>query len=418
MFNTNEVFHPGMLTICMDASAGSSGKGKVASFICEHADNWQFCCNTFSAQAGHWVKFKDKTFFYQTFNSCAYSDKYEKMYIGPGASMEFEAFFNELEENNIAPERIGIHPLSTIIQPKDAAFERGEVDFDGNPTKHEGTMKAGSTCHGVGACRARRVLRRPDALLAKDVPELRRFICDTTGEIIGRLEAGQSGLLEIAQGFQLSLMLEKMYPHCTSRNVTVAAGFDDMMLPTKYAGDIIMNCRTFPIRINSNKYLDPEDNHHLVWDEIEQYKKEGKEITIYKGDSGPGYGDQKEISWDSLTDTSGSPEPIMEMTSVTKLPRRVFTFSQENIKQAIKHNDTGHNTYLSVNFANYVDYGITGKRGIVEPPSLVGDNLTSKFKMWAQQNISPLLKDNVKLRFIGTGPLTDDMIVVGETWPE
>jgi hypothetical protein len=414
MFDTDDVFEPGKLTICLDASAGSSGKGKVASFIADHADTWQFCCNTFSAQAGHWVKLDNgKLYFYQTLNSCAYSDKYQKMYIGPGAAIELPAFFREMEENNIDPRRIGIHPLATIIQDIDAAFERGEVDFDGTPrNKHDGTMKTGSTCHGVGACRARRILRRPDLKIVRDAPELKEFLCDTTEEIMERLDKGQSGLFEIAQGFQLSLMLSGMFPYCTSRNVTVAAGFDDMMLPTRYAGNIILNCRTFPIRINSNKYLDPETNKHLIWEEIEAYRREGREIKIYEGDSGPGYDDQTEMSWEDLTKLSGSPEPIIEMTSVTKLPRRVFTFSKKNLIQAIKYNHTGKRVFVSVNFANYVDHSMSGNRGIITPTHQSGDFITDKFKNWLDENLKPVLEGTpAVLKFIGTGPLTDDMIL-------
>jgi len=415
--STNDLFEPGMLTICMDASAGSSGKGKIGSYVAEKADNWQFCCNAFSAQAGHWVVLdSDRKYFYQTFNSCAYlGDKYEKMYVGPGSAIELEALFREIEESNIPLSKIGIHPLATIIQEKDAAFERGEVDFDGNAIpKHDGTMKTGSTCHGVGACRARRVLRRPDLLLAKNVPELKEFICDSTEEIIARLESGQAGLLEIAQGFQLSLMLPNMYPYCTSRNVTVAAGFDDMMLPVAYAGNVVMNCRTYPIRINSNKYRDRDTGAHLVWDQIEEYKNKGK-LEVYKGNSGPGYDDQVEMTWDELTEISGSPEPIIEMTSVTKLPRRVFTFSQKNLEQAIRYNRTTGRTFLSINFANYVDYEMTGKQGVATGDASDTSLVSLKFIRWLNENVRPTAdKANAIVKYIGTGPLTDDMVVLGE----
>lgn len=413
----SELFEPGKLAICMDASAGSSGKGKIASFIAENADNWQFCCNAFSAQAGHWVVLDDeRKYFYQTFNSCSYlRDKYEKMYVGPGAAIELEALFREMEESNIDPKRIGIHPLSTIIQEKDAAFERGEVDFDGNRSAkpHDGTMAKGSTCHGVGACKARRILRRPDVLLSRDVPELKEFICDTSEEIMDRLSRGQAGLLEIAQGFQLSLMLPQMYPYCTSRNVTVAAAFDDMMLPVRYAGNVVLNCRTYPIRINSKKYRNPKNGKHLTWDEVIYFLRENHEIEEYEGNSGPGYDDQEEISWEALTEMSGSPEPIMEMTSVTKLPRRVFTFSQKNLTQAIRYNKTFGNTYISINFANYVDYEMSGRRGTKSFPTVVGDDMTTKFADWLDINVRPIANATGSIiRYIGTGPLTNDMIVL------
>jgi hypothetical protein len=407
MFDTEFAFKSGKLTAIMDGGAGSSGKGKVASFVAEHANNWQFCCNGFSAQAGHWVKLDDgREYFYQTFNSCAYlTDKYEKMYIGPGACIELPALLREYEENKLKPGQLGIHPLASIIQDKDMAFERGEVSFEGDAIeRHDGTMKTGSTCHGVGAAKARRVLRRPDVLLVKDIPQLKEFVCDTEDEIIERLDSGQAGLLEIAQGFQLSLLHKTFYPYVTSRNVTISAALDDMFLPPVYAGPVIINFRTFPIRINNQKYLDPETKKHLVWEEVaERGGPDSDKVEIYEGNSGPGYDDQEEISWDDLTKNSRSPDPIIEMTSVTKLPRRVFTFSKKNLAEAIKYNRTGDDMHISINFANYIDYDLTGLR---QAGGLAAGS--DKFTAWAKENI---IDEFDKVKFIGTGAKTDDMVL-------
>jgi len=425
MFSTDFLFDSGKLTTIMDGGAGSSGKGKLGAFVAKHADNWQFCCNTFAPQAGHWVRNADGTeYFYQTLNSCAWLvDKYEKLYLGPGSIIELPALMREMEENNIPPNKIGINPVCAILQDKDAAFERGEADLDGNSVPlNDGTMKKGSTCHGVGACTARRRLRRPDTLLARDIPELKDMLCDTSSEIITRLERGQAGLMEIAQGFQLSYLLPEMYPYCTSRNCTIAAGLDDLMVPPMFAGKVILNYRTFPIRISNYKYIAKQPisaqqaagdglgrsiapGEHLTWDEVQLFDQLGYEYDKYEGSSGPGYNDQEEISWDKVTEDSGSPEQIMEITSVTKLPRRVFTFSAENVRQSIRHNRAGDNVYISLNFANYVDYELAGK-------SLSGvffSDLTDKFRNWYHANM-PELPDGVKLAFLGTGADTDEFI--------
>ena len=417
MFNTNEFFEPGKLSTILDSQAGSSGKGCIASFLCEHADNWQFACNTFMPQAGHWVRTDDgSNYFYQTFNSCAYQDKYEKMYMGPGGAIELPAMWREIEENNIPTHKIGIHPLVSILQDRDGAFERGEIDLDGNTIKGEGTMKKGSTCHGVGVCKARKILRRPDAVLARDIPELKEFICDTEDEIMQRLNAGQAGILEIAQGYQLSYLLKSMYPYCTSRNCTVAAGLDDLMIPPIYAGNVLINLRTFPIRINSKKFIGA-DGRHLTWADVQN----GVPHTVYEGDSGPGYDDQEELSWEELTKMSGSSVDIIECTSVTKLPRRAFTFSQKNLEQAIIHNRTGGTIFLSVNFANYVDHAIQAVRGTAASGGWFQSHralgaLTPKVAKWLQDNIAPVIaKDfgcNIVMKYIGTGPLTDDKVVL------
>lgn len=407
MFNTNSFFTPGKLSVILDAQAGSSGKGVIGSFVTENADNWQFACNAFSPQAGHWVKLDDgRSFFYQTFNSCAYQEKYEKLYLGSGGSIELPAFFREMEENNIPRHKIGISPITAILQSKDGAFERGEVDLDGNPIKSLGTMKSGSTCHGSGACKARKILRRQDVLLARDVPELKEFLCDVSTEIMHRLDRGQSGLLEIAQGFQLSYGLSEMYPFCTSRNCTVSAGLDDMMLPPSYAGNVLLNLRTFPIRINNRKYIGL-DGKHLTWADVQN----GVPHEVREYNSGHGYDDQQEITWEELTANAGSPTPIMECTSVTKLPRRVFTFSKKNLDSAIRHNRTGGQIVLSVNFANYIDNTICGKRGSF---TKLSECVTPKVETWIKENILPSIIEHgdVVLGYIGTGPLTNDKIAV------
>jgi len=410
---TNFVFEPGKLTILLDGGAGSSGKGKLGAFVTEHANNWQFCCNAFMPNAGHWVKDDHgKEYFYQTLNSCAYQPHYEKMFLGPGTIIELPALQREVEENEIEPHRLGISPVCAILQDQDSAFERGEVDLDGNelPIRGDGTMKHGSTCHGVGAALARRRLRRPDVKLARDVPELAQYLCDVPREIMDRLDRGQAGFLEIAQGFQLSYLLPEFYPFCTSRNCTVAAGLDDMMLPPCYAGNVLLNYRTFPIRTSNYKYIAKERHEaievgaHLTWSQVQLFEKLGLEYEKYEGNSGPGYPDQEEVEWDTITKDSGSLDPIMEMASVTKLPRRAFTFSRRSVEESIRHNRTDGRTFISVNFVNYVDAGLLGDRGH-------GWNESSRTQIrdWCRRNIPT---ENGELTFLGTGPRTDDFILV------
>jgi len=401
----------------MDGGAGSSGKGKLGAFVASHADNWQFACSTYMPQAGHWTKNDDgKSYFYQTFNSCAWmSDRYEKLYIGPGSTIELAAFWREKEQNNIPSCKIGISPITSILQDIDGQFERGIVDFDSNIRTDidHSLAKTGTTAHGCGANRARRVLRRPEAKYARDIPELKEFICDVPSEIMGRLDCGQAGIMELAQGFQLSYMLPEFFPFVTSRNCTVAAGLDDMMLPVIYAGNVILNYRTFPIRISNMKYIG-EGGKHLTFEEIKQYQIDGKPYETLKGNSGPGYDDQTETTWEDITKNSGATVPIMEMTSVTKLPRRVFTFSRKNLKQSIQHNETNGRTFVSLNFANYLDYSISGMRALIpnlsEITNLSSNSIEpSKLINWIDENCGIDICD---LRFIGTGALTDDFIQI------
>jgi hypothetical protein len=794
MFNTDSFFEPGKLTIVMDGGAGSSGKGKLASFLGEHSKQWSFCCNAFMANAAHWVELDDGTrYMYQTLNSVAYLDSYKKLYVCGGAVIELEAAIREIKENRLNPSRLGIHPLVAVVQAKDVDYEAGMADFEGNkfPNRVQSdAMKIGSTIHGVGSARARRILRRKDVLLARDVPELHDYICDTHHEIMDRLDMGESGIMEIAQGFQLGYLHPEFYPkclhgssmivmsdgsrkkirdivvgdivktrpdhgymsearvvntfkgdigqrkwvrirtatttshphnncliggtysedhevitnngltkainlqsgdlvyvgenaitgdclqiilgsllgdgsicdltknvarakfekthcdvqkeyleakvfilsatiggkirplkagltsfkpgapshryssksthqlkqlaqsigclgrktprmfdivglcsaqalaiwyqddgswdlhhqkakrkhrvynyardrvriatngfsipevhdlataladkfrikfsvylsktrqpylqlslkdvdswftlisefihptmaykvpqrhqqrckwnfvqsspqlalemvlgvdvidkermrdssntydievdtthnffvgngehgminvhNCTSRNCTVAAALDDCQLPPYVAGPVLINFRTYPIRVNNNKYVDKLTDKILNAADMEKMKSEGREsdILTFAGDSGGCYPDQKEITWDEVTKTAGSDTPIVELSSLTKLPRRVYNFSRQNVVEAVRFNRTNSPTYISVNFVNYLDAKLSGVRGGVQ--ELMDSGCRFVVSEWIENNIGYI--HGAQVAFLGTGAKTDDMV--------
>jgi adenylosuccinate synthase len=363
-----------------------------------------FQCNAFTPQAGHWVKLQDgRNFFYQTLNSGAYLSKDRDLttYIGPGAVIELPALLREIDESLVPDGKLWIAPNAVILQDIDRDFERGLVDLAGNKASHNGTMGSGSTCHGSGAAIARRALRHPSIRLAQDIPRLHRYIKPgIPEEIMSRLDAGECGLLEIAQGWQLSLLHERFFPHVTSRNCSVAQGLSDMMIAPSYAHHVILNFRTYPIRIHDYKYVG-EGGGHLTWQEV----ADGVAHTKVPSPSGGWYPDQHDTTWEQITEDSGSPTPIMECTSVTKLPRKVATWSHMSLAEAVRFNRASGDCMISINFANYLDYAVTGARS--------WGNLTTKVQDWMRDAISDKLSRKLAdLRFIGTGPLTEDHIVL------
>lgn len=484
MQETNEFFEKGKISILADSGSGSSGKGKIASFLCKHSDNWDFLCNTHSSQASHSIVDGGKTYVFKQLNAAAYflneRDKNAKIYIGHGAVLDVPSFFKELEICNLNEKRVNISPVTPILQDIDRLFEEGKVDFDGNPvsSNHSGTISFGSTCSGVGATRARKVLRRPSILFARDIPALVPFINNNLPEeIMRRLNQGQAGLLEIAQGFQLSYGLPQFVPYCTSRNCSVSAGLDDMMLPPIYAGNVLLNLRTLPIRIHSHKYIskkelcevihgfrktcangtlaptieeyyidskgnkfskeeiqqkypsshyitsgrfDPDDlgkeiidihhkaGRHLFWEEVQSNSVPYEKIDSPSGDW---YDDQKELTWEEVTKLSGSPTPIMECTTLTRLPRRVATWSIKNLIDSVAYNRTSGKVFISVNFMNYIDHAVSG---LVDQDSILSSEKCQEF---IQKNIvKPLSyvygKDKVFLRYVGTGAETDKTVIM------
>jgi len=78
----------------------------------------------------------------------------------------------------------------------------------------------------------------------------------------------------------------------------------------------------------------------------------------------------------------------------------VATFSRQNVEEAIRFNSTNYETYLSLNFANYVDYQMSGKSKV--------QHITEKMLYWMLANLGEALCDKVAL--IGTGALTSETI--------
>jgi adenylosuccinate synthase len=113
------------------------------------------------------------------------------------------------------------------------------------------------------------------------------------------LKKAEVAQIEGAQGFGLSIQ-HGFYPYTTSRDVTPAQIYADCGIPwdTACMGKILGITRTYPIRVNNKT-----------------------------GTSGPFYEDQKEISFADIGQE-------VELTTVTKLPRRLFTYSKAQMAHA------------------------------------------------------------------------------------
>jgi adenylosuccinate synthase len=484
-------FKEGKLGVLLSSPAGSTGKGKLGAWLLKNNYGPKpFVCNTFSSQASHTVVQGGKEHVYKHLNSCAHMpDSYSKMYIGQGAAITTSVLLAEIEKYGMTPDKLGIHPLCTIIQEVDQKYEMGECGFDGEASS--GAMiKSGSTCSGVGTALARKIMRRPNMKLAKDVEEFKPFLCQVELEIMERLDGGECGLLEIAQGFQLSNGLYDMFPYVSSRNSTAIGGFNDMMVPAFYMGNVFLDERAFPIRIHSYKYILEEDvrvdfanttdlggtltsmeskyhpehfdivyyahdkevdatnlasvaklrsdagnpisgvisvwrrkGAHLYWQEVNDPKFDGK-FDVIESFSGPGWPDQLETTWEKVAKDAGVPEDmdITSYTTLTKLPRRVYDFSMEGLRKAIKYNTppNGCDVYVSLNFINYVDWNMNGKvgHGITDDEfdtSVVTEKCINfiEEKGFDQVYLLGILADvhaGGRLALLGTGADTDEYV--------
>jgi adenylosuccinate synthase len=300
----------------MDFQYGSTGKGLIAGYLAKR-ENYDTVVCSFATNAGHTYIDKEREMHVMTQQlptGAVSSDTVKNILIGPGALIHHDTLLNEIAQNHgrLKDKRIMIHPQAAVVENYHA---KQEVDW--------GMTKIGSTTKGCGAAAIERIQRHPDGPnIAKE-----RFWLEPLGKYVvseddyrAALEQAENVLIEGAQGFSLS-MYHGQYPYTTSRDVTPWQIAADCGLPYRWASyvKVVGACRTFPIRVNNRD-----------------------------GSSGPCYPDQVELDWD------GFPGVAPELTTVTKLKRRIFSFSRKQMEEAMFHCGGYWDTRVFLNFVNYL----------------------------------------------------------------
>jgi len=337
---------PGMFNILVGGQWGSEGKGMAASALVTRYRP-DILTTTNMANAGHCEEDIDgERFVAKALPSCAILSKwmnkvggrligespYEpRVIVGATAAFTISQLMAEAELCGLTSNgRLSIHPRTGVITEEHKKRENGGVGLEGS-TKH-----VASTMQGCGAFLADKVMRKDGLKLARDWPELKRFV-QHEGEGWPAKWTNETVLHEGAQGFSLDINHGSHYPHCTSRGTTAMQMAADMGVPANKVGDVYLVLRPFPIRVG-NVY------------------EEGKQV----GFSGGHYADQEEISWEEVGRNAGMPDEVIkalldkELTTVTRRLRRVFSLSMEQIRQSVRINGA---TRIILNFANYIDYG-------------------------------------------------------------
>lgn len=325
--------------IC-DAQFGSTGKGLLASVMAEQ-DSPDTLITAFAPNAGHTSYTKDGVkLIHKMLANGITSNNTERVLIGPGAVVNEAVLIKEIENAEalglISFDRVYVHANAACVTEEHVAAEK---DYG----------RIGSTQTGSGAAAIQRISRDPDNLnnARNAIKDGRIRVVDDT-EYLSVLGQAKVAQIEGAQGFGLS-MYHGFYPFTTSRDVTPAQILADCGIPwAEGKRAIVVGCaRTFPIRV-SNK----------------------------TGSSGPCYADQKEISFDDIGQ-------VVELTTVTKLPRRIFTYSRRQMEHAAAVCSFDE---MFINFANYCD--------------------TFEELMEIFDHLSTLSK----VRYFGFGPRNEDVI--------
>jgi adenylosuccinate synthase len=303
------------VTVVVGGQFGSEGKGKVAHYLAKEMDA-SVAIRCGGPNSGHTVidPNGNPIIFQQLPTASILPDI--KCVLCAGSYIDLDILKKEIKIADLNLQRLYIDPNAVIITPE---IRQAEQNY--------GLKESiGSTGSGTGEAVLRRITRGKKAIFAKDIPELRQWIKETTYFLRNCLLQNKRVIIEGTQGFGLSLLHSPLYPFVTSRDTTAAAFVSEAGLSPLDVDDVVLTLRTFPIRVGGN--------------------------------SGPL---PNEIDWDTVTNDSGSTAPISEYTSVSKKLRRVGRFDSNIVCQAILANNPSR---IVLNHLDYIDSNISLKSQI------------------------------------------------------
>lgn len=302
------------IRIVIDGQFGSTGKGLLAGYLAKKHPI-DTIVTAWAANAGHtFIDNDGRKYVHTMLANGIVGPKVKQVLLGAGSIIdpenlqaEFVNAFDKMEHVVLA-----IHPNAAIISQ------------DHRDAESTSMTAIGSTKKGVGEAAIQRIKRNPQNLntaYASDHPFIKKHVVGIE-EYNHLLDQAQEILVEGAQGYSLS-MYHGMYPYTTSRDVSTYQVLADCCIPHNFGDIEVYGCfRTYPIRVAN------------------RFDKDGNQV----GWSGPTYPDSKELDWSDLGLEA-------ELTTVTKLPRRIFTFSDMQYQMAIRQCGIDH---VFLNFVNYI----------------------------------------------------------------
>lgn len=289
----------------VDGQFGSTGKGVLAAALARQSYDVDWVVSNAGTNSGHtfFTEAGEKIVLKQlpTFAVARrYLGNPVPIFLSPGAIVDPEILNREAAEHNV---EVFLAETAAMITPEDKEAE------------HSGSIAAvAGTRQGVGAALSRKVLRDPSAVCGAHRGIFHRNVTLVNADDF-KWNPTHRVFVEVSQGFSLGIH-SSFYPKTTSRECTVAQALADARMPPQLIGAVYMTIRTFPIRVGN-----------------------------FEGhSSGDCYPDQEEIQWSDL-----GLEP--ELTTVTKRPRRIFSFSWIQFRQSLLANRPN---VVFVNFMNYL----------------------------------------------------------------
>lgn len=292
---------------------GSEGKGAISAYLSAAASA---SVRTGAANAGHTVMHEGTPYIMRSI-PCGWVNPLTKLVIGISSLISLPILLKEIAATNkVLPitHRLFIDAHAHVIT--DAQIK----DEQATTLVQRISSTSAKSGLGIGMAMSDKVMRSERCTFAKDIPELRPYICDTVELLNSELDQDQLIIFEGTQGFELSLE-HGCFPYVTSRDTTAQSLFAGCGVnPYEFAVEVIGVARTYPIRVG--------------------------------GPSGSFGLRSEEITWDELGRRAGNSKDITERTSVTGSVRRVATFSFEDIRRACQVNRVSE---IALTFLDHLD---------------------------------------------------------------
>jgi len=334
--------------VVIDLQFGSTGKGLIAGVLAK-LNGYDTVINANMPNAGHtFIDDSGREWIHKVLPNGIVGENVKKVMLGPGSIFDLDRLSKEIHNSRdiLEGKTIYVHEDAMVLDSFHKDIEKSSLS------------NISSTMQGSSAAMIEKIHRDPSndnrvksvfkSTHIAGIPVLPISNSQWLSEVYG----SDYMMIEGAQGFSLGLNAG-FWPYCTSRDCTPARFMSDCAVPLKMLRRVIGCARTYPIRGGNTS----------------------------DGYSGGHYSDQREVSWEDL-----GVEP--ETTTVTGRVRRVFTFSKEQITEAVKMCQPDE---VFLNFANYC-------------PDNVGHIISAIEE--AQQEYVP---GGGSVRFVGFGPKEGDV---------
>jgi len=221
-------------TVVVCGFFGDTGKGKIISYLALKDKAAVTARAGVGPNAGHTVVYEGKKYGLRMLPSAFVYEKC-RLLIGPGVLVNPDLLLSEIEMTH-SEDRVGVDPQCAIIEPKHIKTDKG-----GHLAK-----KILTTGTGTGPCNAERALRI--VRLAKDVPNLQKFLADVPLEVNRAIDERKNVIVEGTQGTYLSLF-HGTYPYCTSKDVTASAACSDVGVGPTRVNDVVLVLKAYTTRV-------------------------------------------------------------------------------------------------------------------------------------------------------------------------